>query len=162
MLQRCCDLLALVRALNHQQWFLVDGTVCEGTGTKWEERILKCGGQWYLKKFQHFGPIFVHNRIRPSRFEPVLSAPLDQAFPKISQNFVRTVIRHIRIFIKFLSAQGSGIWREFPRSSHSTHNHTQPFHSSTNHSLHCRLRKKTLYSMFIYTCVVSIIWKIFE
>ena len=44
-----------------------------------------------------------------------------------------------------------------PKLAYSTHNYTQPFHSSTNHSLRRRPRKKSLHSMFIYTCVVSII-----
>jgi len=71
---------------------------------------------WKHINFQKFGPIFVRSRIRPSRFEQLLSTHPSQAFPKILQNFVWTVLRHIRIFVKFLSAQGSGIWREFPRS----------------------------------------------
>jgi len=71
---------------------------------------------WKHINFQKFGPIFVQSWIRPSRFEQLLSTHPSQAFPKNSQNFVRTVLRHIRIFVKFLSAQGSGIWRELPRS----------------------------------------------
>ena len=35
-----------------------------------------CSDIW--KNSKHFGPIFVRNRIRPSRFEPVLSAHPDQ------------------------------------------------------------------------------------
>ena len=138
MLWWCHDLLVLVWALNHQLWFLVDGTVCEGTEMKWEEWILKHGelvlGIWHgidshtcthwqiwncsdiWKNSKHFGLIFVWNWIRPSRFEPLLSTHTGQAFPKISQNFVWTIIRHIWILVKFLSTQVSDIWHEFCRS----------------------------------------------
>jgi len=72
-------------------------------------KISGCGQKSYPWKhinFQEFGPIFVRNRIRPSRFEQLLSAHPPQAFPKICpdspeaypdfrQILVRTGIRHL-------------------------------------------------------------------